>query len=327
MGIFRRRQPPPYSTVTWRLHGGREDLEVVGEASYQSVLWSLCGSSPGDRVRHEIIAVLVPQPENPHDRNAIAVCVEGEIVGYLPRQLAAAYISPLRRLMSSAGAHVALRGVIVGGGHRDDGPGRLGVWLDHDPTEFGVAPAPVTPARARGAEGTMRTGFSEAWRTDLADDSYDLSWFNTLPEADRPAIALLRDLLARERDPLDRHFQFAELEARLYRARDLYDTALDEFDDVCRQHDAEMDVIRRAFIAKWGRVPLLATYRQMAIRQQKRKDWHACSWWCERGLAIYGDDAAREDAVEDLVKRRNRALAKLEERTPALSRPRPGKSP
>ena len=38
-------------------------------------------------------------------------------------------------------------------------------------------------------------------------------------------------------------------------------------------------------------------------------------WWTERGLALYGNDAAREDAVEDLLKRRNRALAKLE--TPA----------
>jgi tetratricopeptide (TPR) repeat protein len=158
----------------------------------------------------------------------------------------------------------------------------------------------------------MRTGFTEAWLTDAEDDSYDLSWFNELPEADRPAIAKLRELLASDPDPIDRHFQFAELEARLYRSRDLYETALAEYDEACARHDAEMDGICAAFMAKWGKIPLLDTYRQMAIRQQKIKDWPACKWWAERGLALYGQQAAREEAVEDLIKRRNRAIAKLE---------------
>jgi hypothetical protein len=138
-----------------------------------------------------------------------------------------------------------------------------------------------------------------------------LSWFNDLPEADRPAIAKLRELLAADPDPIDRHFQFAELEARLYRSRDLYDSALVEYDEACARHDAEMEGICAAFMAKWGKIPLLDTYRQMAIRQQKKKDWQACEWWAERGLALYGQRAAREEAVEDLIKRRNRAIAKL----------------
>jgi hypothetical protein len=311
MGFFSRQKSTRSSSdVTARLHGGDEDLEVVGEASYQDALWSLCGGSSGDRIRCDTVAVLVPEPNNPHDANAICVRIDGRVVGYLPRQIAAIYVAGLQELMARSGEHVALRGVIVGGGYYADGPGRLGVWLSHDPADFGVVP--TTPVRVFVApEGTMRTGFSEAWRTDLEDDSYDLSWFSSLPEADRPAIAMLRDLLAEERDVIDRHFQLAELEARLYHARDLYDTALTEFDEACRQHDAEMDVIRAALIAKWGKVPLLDTYRQMAIRQQKQKDWRACLWWCERGLALYGSQAAREEAVEDLVKRRNRAMSKV----------------
>jgi HIRAN domain len=276
----------------------------------QDVLWTLCGGSLGDRIRHDITAVLVPEPDNPYDANAIAVRIGGDLIGYLPRDVAAQYISGLRELMSGSGAHVALRGVIVGGGYRGDGPGRLGVWLYHDPADFGIQP--VRQGRTFAAEGAMRTGFSEAWRTDLEDDSYDLSWFDDLPAADVPAIAMLRALLEQERDPVDRHFQFAELEKRLYRSRDLFATALDEFDDACRLHDADMDTIRVAFIAKWGKVPLLETYRQMAIRKQKQKDWQACLWWSERGLALYGNDPAREEAVEDLLKRRNRALAKIE---------------
>lgn len=314
MGIFERLRPAVRPAVSWRLYGGDEDLEVVGEASYQDTLWSLCGGSRGDRVRHDVVAVLVPEPQNPHDGNAICVRVDSHVVGYLPRDVAARYLSGLLALMSSSGGDVALRGVIVGGGHRNDGPGRLGVWLSHAPADFGIAVVRRVPGRPSTTGGEMRTGFSEAWQSDLEDDSYDLSWFDSLPTADRPAIAALRALLADERDPIDRHFQFAELEKRLYRARDLYETALDEFDDTCRQHDADMDTIRAAFIGKWGKVPVLETYRQMAIRKQKQKDWQACVWWTDRGLALYADDAAREEAVEDLLKRRNRALLKLEGR-------------
>jgi hypothetical protein len=120
------------------------------------------------------------------------------------------------------------------------------------------------------------------------------------------------ELLATEPDPIDRHFQFAELERRLYRSRDLFPEALEEYDTACQLHDADMETICQAFMQKWGKVPLLETYRQMAIRQQKIKDWKTCLWWAERGLFLYGNNAARQDVVEDLLKRRNRALAKLE---------------
>ncbi|MBB4905393.1 hypothetical protein [Actinophytocola algeriensis] len=35
------------------------------------------------------------------------------------------------------------------------------------------------------------------------------------------------------------------------------------------------------------------------------------AWRTERGIALHGNDAAREEAVEDLLERRDRALAKL----------------
>jgi tetratricopeptide (TPR) repeat protein len=309
-------------TRTHRLSGD-EDLEVVGESNYQAALWASCGGTSPDRVRHRITAVLVPEPENIHDQNAIAVSIDGRVVGYLDRQTAALYCRAVNRLMVEHDAWIALEGVIVGGGLRADGPGRLGVWLDHDPVQFGGQPPGRGTVRARmPVAATMRTGFSEAWLTDAEDDSYDLSWYDDLPDGDRAAIAMLRELLAVDPDPIDRHFQFAELETRLYRCRDLYESALDEFDQACRQHDAEMEVICQAFRAKWDKVPLLETYRQMAIRQQKKKDWQACLEWADRGLSLYGADAAREDAVEDLLKRRHRA----EEKLAAVQRPKPSKA-
>lgn len=292
--------------------GGNEDLEVVGEARYQEHLWASARASIGDEVRFDIIATLVPEPKNAYDENAVSVQIDGRTVGYLARATAQAYLPGLRKLMETVGGHVALRGVIVGGGQRADGPGMLGVWLRHDPRDFGVAVA----RDGAMSEATMRTGFSDALLTDLADDSYDLSWFSDLSEDDMAAIAMLRTLLETDPDPIDRHFQFAELEARLYRCRNLYEAALDEYDDACQRHDAEMEGICQAFIAKWGKIPLLDTYRQMAIRQQKKKDWAACIWWAERGLALYGDNPARPSAVDDLKQRLNRAQAKLPRSSP-----------
>jgi hypothetical protein len=303
----------PQAPVPTHLLGGDEDLEIVGESNYQDALWRICGGRPGSRVQYQVVALLVPEPDNPHDPNAICVHIDGHRVGYLSRGTAVEYGPGLYRLMQASGGYVQLYGVIVGGGYYDDRPGMLGVWLQHDPADFGLAARQAPPpARPTSGGGTMRTGFSDAWASDIADDSYDLSWYDDLPEADRPAIAMLRGLLATDPDPIDRHFQFAELEARLYRSRDLYETALDEYDAACQAHDAEMDIICKAFMEKWGKVPLLGTYRQMAIRQQKKKDWRACLWWAERGLTLYGNDAAREEAVEDLLKRRNRALTKIE---------------
>lgn len=309
-----QQQTSPLGTA--KLYWGEESLEVVGESNYQDALWSICGGVPGGaRVRHAVVAVLVAEPENPYDENAISVRIDSHRVGYLDRQTALSYGDGLQALVSATGQHVALGGVIVGGGVRASGPGLLGVWLDHNPSHFGVRSRSFAPSQ-------LRTGFSEAWLTDVDDDSYDLSWFDELPENDVAAIALLRDLLAVDPDPIDRHFQFAELESRLYRRREADPSALHAYDVACGQHDAEMESICAAFLEKWGKVPLLETYRQMAIRQQKRRDWPAVVWWSTRGLTLYGAAAARSDAVEDLLKRRALGLAKLE----APSPPRPASS-
>jgi tetratricopeptide (TPR) repeat protein len=142
-----------------------------------------------------------------------------------------------------------------------------------------------------------------------------------LPTDDLRAIKALRQLLEREADAIDRHYMHAHLQALLYRSRDVFASALDEYDQACHQHDAEMDGIRAAFMAKWGQVPVLETYRQMAIRQQKAKNFEQALWWTERGIAIYGTDCARADAIEDLQKRAGSYRAKLNPQ-PRPSRPR-----
>jgi hypothetical protein len=328
MGFLRRllgggqQQPRPGSTwgleqrPAWmrdgmevQLYEGREDLEVVGEASYQDNLWRIVGghNSPDDRVRVDVYAVLAAEPDNPYDPNAVSVWVKGLKVGYLSRDDARRYRPGLLALEQQHGKPIALAGAIVGGGMRADGPGRLGIFLDHDPADFGLRPVPVIPPSG----SRMQTGLSDALATDEADDSYDLSWMSDLPVDELRAIKMLRQFLERETDAIDRHYMHAHLQTLLYRSRDVFASALDEYDQACEQHDAEMDSIRAAFMAKWGRVPVLEIYRQMAIRQQKAKNFAQALWWAERGIAIYGTDCARLEAVEDLEKRAESFRSKL----------------
>jgi hypothetical protein len=250
--------------------------------------------------------VLVPEPDNPHDSNAVKVLIEGRLVGYLSREDAVIYLPALRRLMASHMSPIALTGQIVGGGQREDGLGMLGVFLDHDPADFGLRP------RQTGHIGELRTGFSQAVTTDLEDDSYDLSWYEHLSGSHTPGdVVALRNLLVGENDPIDRHFMLVELGKCLYKCRDAFTSALDEFDAVCVQHDAEMDRIRPALYDKFGSVPVIEMYRQAAIRCQKARDWPRMRRWAERGLAVYGSEAARPEAVADLHKRLVYADAKV----------------
>jgi len=295
------------NSIPATLYTGNETLEVVGESHYQDALWKIVGGPRPDRVRYETHAVLMPEPDNRYDPNAVKVLIAGNLVGYLSREDAAAYRPGLLLLMkSSVNGLVALNATVVGGGQRPDGPGLLGVFLDHDPADFGIKPHQAGDAAA------FRTGLSEAMATDLEDESYDLSWYGELSANDVTAIRQLRTMLEAVPDPIDRHYMMNELEKRLYKCRDVFSSALDEFDAVCRQHDAEMVSIRPALFNKFGKIPLIDTYRQAAVRCQKVQDWATVRDWAERGISVYGEHAARREAVDDLHKRLEYATTKIE---------------
>lgn len=108
---FRSAARPRSTAISVTILDGSDDLEVVGESFHQDELWSLCGGTRGgNRIRQGIVGVLVPEPHNEHDRNAIAVHIEGQLVGHLPRDIAARYVSGLNALMVTHDGHVALCG-------------------------------------------------------------------------------------------------------------------------------------------------------------------------------------------------------------------------
>ena len=65
---------------------GDELVRVVGTSHYQEALLELTGGRAGDEeIRVQKVALFVPEPENPHDPNAVAVKIDDRLVGYLSR--------------------------------------------------------------------------------------------------------------------------------------------------------------------------------------------------------------------------------------------------
>jgi HIRAN domain len=65
---------------------GDDLVRVVGTSHYQDALLDLTGGRAGDEeIRVQKVALFVPEPDNPHDPNAIAITIDGRLVGYLSR--------------------------------------------------------------------------------------------------------------------------------------------------------------------------------------------------------------------------------------------------
>ncbi len=85
-------------------------------------------------MRIEAEAALVPEPDNPHDPNAVMVQIGERLVGYLPRDTAVAY-GPMLAAVAARGRTAACEAMIAARGGAD---AVLGVFLR--------LPAPDDPA-------------------------------------------------------------------------------------------------------------------------------------------------------------------------------------
>lgn len=115
------------------LLGGQGRVEVKGESHYQDALNRVCGGKCPEGHARKVLAVLEPEPDNPYDANAVAVRVNGELVGYMARQPAADY-APIAKILSDKGKIGAARAFIRGGWLRDDDEGHFGIELELSPT-------------------------------------------------------------------------------------------------------------------------------------------------------------------------------------------------
>jgi hypothetical protein len=80
------REPQLVKVQSVEFEDWSEVVAAVGEASYQDALRHICGSDRWEDIRCEVNAVLVPEPTNRYDANAVMVQVDEQMVGYLSRR-------------------------------------------------------------------------------------------------------------------------------------------------------------------------------------------------------------------------------------------------
>jgi hypothetical protein len=105
-----------------------ELVAAVGEASYQDALRRICGSDRWEDVRCDVRAVLVPEPSNQYDPNAVMVQVDGQLVGYLSRGDAIEY-RPTTQLLFEEQHVIVCDARICGRGPGSD-TANLGIFLE-----------------------------------------------------------------------------------------------------------------------------------------------------------------------------------------------------
>ena len=92
--------------------------KIVGESHCQDALASIAGPPTAGlgRFRTEL-ALLVPEPENPYDPQAVAVHICGQHVGYLSSDDAQVFQPLILDLMSRTGKSVGCKAEIRGSTH------------------------------------------------------------------------------------------------------------------------------------------------------------------------------------------------------------------
>jgi hypothetical protein len=132
-GVNSLSAPPSSPEPAWL--PGDVEVQVSGETFHAAAIREACRNS---RPGVPDVAVLVPEPGNPHDHNAIAVYVNRFHAGYLSRQIAAAVQPALVAFTTSSGRNVACPARILW--HEIDGCPVAQVILSLNPAPLGLGP-------------------------------------------------------------------------------------------------------------------------------------------------------------------------------------------
>jgi HIRAN domain len=119
---------PPRNRSAVIIGDGEFGFPVVGEAHHQDALEALAGGRREWSAHIKEPALLLPQPDNPYDPDAVAVSMHGHEVGYLARNVAPEF---LRALQAGGYDRATCEAMIVGGWERGaDDRGWFGVRLN-----------------------------------------------------------------------------------------------------------------------------------------------------------------------------------------------------
>jgi hypothetical protein len=110
-----RRPPEPQTSLNGVDVSGDDRVAVVGESHYQPELAAIAGPKRPGGVEVEAQAVLVPEPDNEFDPNAVAIYLNGGgKVGYLSREDAIDY-QPMVSELAARSQVGACEAVVLGG--------------------------------------------------------------------------------------------------------------------------------------------------------------------------------------------------------------------
>jgi hypothetical protein len=123
-------------------------VDVVSTATYQEALAAAADAEPAAALHVEKWAHLVPEPDNPWDRTAVAVYIDARKVGYLPREHTAAYASLLGQIWANYRGRAVCRAVIGGG--VTEVTSQLGAVTQTDGEQYGAKLALATPEHFAG---------------------------------------------------------------------------------------------------------------------------------------------------------------------------------
>lgn len=137
---------------------GEYGFDIVGESRYQDRLQAIAGPRTEEGCDHACTAVLLPEPDNPYDPNAVSVAIDGHVVGYLARSATVVFITALAGASYTA---AACRARIRGGWDRGpDDRGYYGVKLDAIlPFNLIQADAADTPTATPGRTSWLKRLF------------------------------------------------------------------------------------------------------------------------------------------------------------------------
>ena len=109
---------------------GQYGFDIVGESFYQLALEKICGGKTGEGHEKKCLATLICDNNNPYDKNAIRIEINGLIVGHLKKEDALYYRDLLKKLGQQE-ISATCQALIIGGWNRGhDDQGHFGVKLD-----------------------------------------------------------------------------------------------------------------------------------------------------------------------------------------------------
>lgn len=152
--------PPPTPTCSF---GGA--LDTVGESFYGAAL----AATVGDAGTVNVVAVLLPEPDNPHDKDAVGVYVENRKVGHLAATTAHAHRRAIIKAWETHGV-CAVEGVAIFDLARGVGQVLL------EPARMGPMSQPGIAAILAQAGFYQRAGDAEGFTVRADGDRFQVFW-------------------------------------------------------------------------------------------------------------------------------------------------------